>query len=291
VTETKHAPAKSAPAKPAPVPPLPKTDWRRVHGPFDVIGDVHGCADELVALLEKLGYWVRLEGEGAARRAVTEAPHGRRAFFVGDLVDRGPKSPDVVRIVLAMAARGHAFSVIGNHDDKFLRWLEGHDVKMANGLERTVAQFAGEDQAFRDKTRAFLESLPSYAWLEDGRLVVAHAGLKQDMLGRNTQAVRRFCLYGDTSGRLDAAGLPERFNWAVDYHGLPMILYGHTPVVEAERVNNTVCLDTGCVFGGKLTGLRWPEQELVSVPALEEYAPLRRGFGLPPPRPTKGTEH
>ncbi len=307
MTETKHAPARSAAAKPAQAKPdgdapqrpqvlpqvLPKTDWRRVHGPFDIIGDVHGCADELVALLEKLGYCVRLEGEGAGRRAVTQAPDGRRAFFVGDLVDRGPKSPDVLRIVMDLVARGHAFAVIGNHDDKFLRWLKGHDVKMAHGLERTAAQYADEDPAFRDKTRAFLESLPSYAWLEDGRLVVAHAGLKERMLGRNTAEVRRFCLFGDSSGKLDAAGLPERFNWAADYHGAPMILYGHTPVVEAERVNNTVCLDTGCVFGGKLTALRWPEQELVSVPALERIraaAPRLR----PAPaarRPRKQAEH
>jgi protein phosphatase len=292
VTDIKHAPVKPAQAKPdsgkpveTPPQSLPKTDWRRVHGPFDIIGDVHGCADELTALLAKLGYSVRVEGESAARRAVTHAPHGRRAFFVGDLVDRGPRSPDVLRIVMDMVARGHAFAVIGNHDDKFLRWLKGHDVKMAHGLERTVEQFGHETEAFRARTREFLEGLPSYAWLEDGRLVVAHAGLKQNMLGRNTAEVRRFCLFGDTSGKPDASGLPERFNWAVDYHGAPMILYGHTPVVEAERVNNTVCLDTGCVFGGKLTALRWPEQELVSVPALKEYAPLRRGFGLPPPRP------
>jgi diadenosine tetraphosphatase ApaH/serine/threonine PP2A family protein phosphatase len=296
VADTKDPPVKQAPAKssaqtPAPAQQglpktdWPRTDWRRVHGPFDVIGDVHGCADELQALLEKLGYGVHLDGEGAGRRAVTRAPDGRRAFFAGDLVDRGPKSPDVLRIVMDLVARGHAFAVIGNHDDKFLRWLKGYDVKIANGLERTVEQYMADDAGLRDKTREFLESLPSHAWLEDGGLVIAHAGLKESMIGRNTTDVRRFCLYGDTSGKRDAVGLPERFNWAIDYHGFPTVLYGHTPVVEAERVNNTVCLDTGCCFGGKLTALRWPEQELVSVRALKEYAPLRRGFGLPPPRP------
>jgi protein phosphatase len=264
---------------------LPATDWRREHGPFDIIGDVHGCADDLIALLTQLGYGVRLQGTGAKRRAKTSAPKGRRAVFVGDLVDRGPNSPDAVRVVMAMAAAEQAFCVIGNHDDRFLRWLEGNDVRLSHGLERTVEQFAAEDDAFRAETRSYLEGLPSYLWLDGGGLVVAHAGLKENMLGRNSEAVRRFCIYGDISGKLDANGLPERFNWAADYGGAPLIVYGHTPVAEPEWQGNSVCIDTGCVFGGALTCLRWPEREIVSVPARQEYAPLRRGFGLPPLRP------
>jgi Calcineurin-like phosphoesterase len=265
--------------------PLPKTDWRREDGPFDIIGDVHGCADELVALLACLGYGVSLEGAGEHRRALTRAPEGRRAVFVGDLVDRGPNSPDVVRIVMAMLACGQALAVIGNHDDRFMRWLKGNDVQLSHGLERTVEQFAGESEGFRAETRDFLQSLPSYLWLDGGRLVVAHAGIKAEMLGRNTLPVRKFCIYGDISGKLDAAGLPERFNWAIDYGGEPVVVYGHTPVREPVWQGNSVCIDTGCVFGGKLTALRWPEREIVCVPAHEAYAPLRRGFGLPPPRP------
>jgi len=267
--------------------PLPDTDWRREEGPFDIIGDVHGCAEELIALLARLGYGVTLAGSRAERRALTTAPPARRAVFVGDLVDRGPNAPDVVRIVMAMVARGEALAVIGNHDDKFLRWLKGHNVKLAHGLDRTVEQFAGESEAFKKETRAFLERLPSYLWLDDGRLLVAHAGLKESMLGRNTMTERSFCLYGDTTGKLDAQGLPERFNWALEYGGEALIVYGHTPVASPEWVNNTVCIDTGCVFGGALTALRWPEREIVAVPALKEYAPLGRGFGLPPPRPAE----
>jgi protein phosphatase len=265
----------------------PSTDWRDVHGPFDIIGDVHGCADELIALLGELGYSVRLEGTGDSRRALTTAPKGRRAFFVGDLVDRGPNSPDVLRIVMDMAERGQAFSVIGNHDDKFRRFLKGRDVKLAHGLERTVEQYVGEGEALRTRTLAFLETLPSHAWVDDGRLAVAHAGVRENMLGRNSPRVHDFALYGDTSGSVDAAGLPERFNWAADYHGKTTVVYGHTPVAEPEWVNNTVCIDTGCVFGGQLSALRWPERELVSVPARGTYAPLRRGFGLPPVRPPR----
>jgi protein phosphatase len=265
--------------------PLPKTDWRRESSPFDIIGDVHGCAGELCELLKRLGYAVRLDGDGEARRADTTAPAGRRAVFVGDLVDRGPASSDVVRIVMAMVARRQALAVIGNHDDRFLRWLKGNDVKLSHGLERTVEQYGHESDAFKEATRAFLARLPSYVWLDDGRLVVAHAGLREQMLGRNTLTVRRFCLYGDISGKLDAQGLPERFNWAIDYAGEPTVVYGHTPVGEPAWQGNSVCIDTACVFGGKLTALRWPEAEIVAVPAQQTYAALRRPLGLPPARP------
>jgi hypothetical protein len=261
------------------------TDWRDVRGPFDIIGDVHGCADELVELLHKLGYSVRIECEGDKRRAVTTAPPGRRAFFVGDLVDRGPNSPDVLRIVMDMVAAGQAFCVPGNHDDKLLRWLKGREVKIGHGLERTIAQLDGASDTFKARIAAFVESLPYHAWLEGGALAIAHAGVRENMLGRNSPKVRSFCLYGDTSGRPDENGLPERFDWAADYHGKTPVVYGHTPVAEPEWLNNTMCIDTGCVFGGKLTALRWPERELVSVPARETYAELKRGFGLPPRRP------
>jgi protein phosphatase len=265
--------------------PQPPTDLRSLRGPFDIIGDVHGCADELIALLAKLGYSVRLEGSGAKRRAVTAAPPGRRAFFVGDFVDRGPNSPDVLRIAMAMAARGQALAVIGNHDDTLLRWIRGRKVTLSHGLDRTVEQLGPQGEEFRAEVEAYLATLPVHAWLDGGRLVVVHAGIKTRMLGRNYPAARAFCLYGDTSGKLDAAGLPERFNWAADYRGEAAVIYGHTPVAELEWINNTLCIDTGCVFGGTLTALRWPERELVSVPALKPYAELRRGFGLPPPRP------
>jgi protein phosphatase len=261
------------------------TDWRDVRGPFDIIGDVHGCADELIALLAKLGYGVQLEGTGDARQAITTAPKVRRALFVGDLVDRGPNSPDVLRIVMGLVERGQAFCVIGNHDDKFRRWLKGRNVKIANGLERTIAQIEDQGEAIKTRALAFLDALPSHAWLDDGTLAVAHAGVRETMLGRDSARAHDFGLYGDSTGRPAADGLPERFNWAADYGGKTAVIYGHTPVAEPEWLNNTMCIDTGCVFGGKLTALRWPERELVSVPAQQTYAELGRPYGLPPPRP------
>src|SRR5690606_13783373 len=112
--------------------------------------------------------------------------------------------------------------------------------------------------------------------LDDGRLVVAHAGLKASMQGRGSGAVREFALYGETTGETDEFGLPIRYNWAAEYRGKATVVYGHTPVPEAEWLNNTICIDTGCVFGGSLTALRWPEKELVDVPAAKVYAePVR----------------
>jgi protein phosphatase len=91
------------------------------------------------------------------------------------------------------------------------------------------------------------------------------------MQGRGSGAVRSFCLYGETTGEIDEFGLPVRHNWAMEYRGKAKVVYGHTPVPEAEWLNNTIDIDTGCVFGGKLTALRYPEEELVQVPAAKVY--------------------
>ena len=203
---------------------------------------------------------------------------------MGDLVDRGPRSPDVLRIVMAMAASGQAMAVPGNHDTKFLRWLEGRNVKPTHGLDRTIAQMEADAPGLRGQAREFFRHLGSHLWLEGGRLVVAGAGIAPGMIGRESGDVREFCLYGDNDG-VDAAGLPIRYHWAGAYSGDTTIVYGHTPVLQAEWVNRTLCLDTGCCFGGGLSALRWPENEIVSVRAREAYAERRRPFGHPPLRP------
>lgn len=265
-------------------PTAASVDLRHDRGPFDIIGDVHGCADELVELLGLLGYDVRLDGSGAERRAQVIAPPGRRLVFVGDLVDRGPRSPDALRIAMAVVEAGLGHCVPGNHDAKFLRWLQGRNVKPTHGLDLTIAQMSLEPQPFHDRVRAFIEGLPLHVWLEGGSLVVAHAGIQEDMIGQTGGRVREFCLYGDNDGT-DAHGLPIRYHWAAAYRGEASIIYGHTPLAEVDWVNNTLCIDTGCCFGGKLTALRWPEREVVSVAARETYAAQRRPAGHPPVRP------
>jgi protein phosphatase len=251
------------------------TDRRGDHGPFDIIGDVHGCYDELVELLGSLGYQVNLDGTDATH------PDGRRAFFVGDLVDRGPASPAVLRLAMGMVAAGRALAVPGNHENKLARALKGANVTTGHGLAETLAQLAAEPPEFSKKVAAFIDGLVSHLVLDDGQLVVAHAGMREDMAGRSSGAVRSFALYGDTTGETDEYGLPVRYPWAQDYRGRAAVVYGHTPAPEAVWLNNTICIDTGCVFGGKLTALRWPERELVSVPAGRQYYEPARPLAAP----------
>lgn len=209
-------------------------------------------------------------------------PEGRRAIFIGDLVDRGPRSPDVLRIARHMVESGAALAVVGNHDDKLKRHLSGKNVKATHGLAETIDQLAQEPPEFGADMRGWLDGLISHYLLDDGKLVVAHAGLKEEMQGRASGAVRSFAMYGETSGEIDEFGLPVRYNWAADYKGRAKVVYGHTPVVEANWVNGTICIDTGCCFGGKLTALRYPEMDLVSVPALRTYYEPIRPLAGPP---------
>jgi protein phosphatase len=247
------------------------TDRRDDAGPFDIIGDVHGCADELQDLMASLGYQVAWGEDRGERTATVTPPAGRRIIFLGDLVDRGPNSPDVLRIVMGMVGAGQAYCVQGNHERKFGRWLEGRKVTIAHGLQQTIDQVEAADRGLRERLPAFLDDLRSHLWLDGGRLAVAHAGIKAEMIGRGSGAVREFCLYGETTGEIDEFGLPVRADWAANYRGDTAVIYGHTPMPEAQWVNNTLCIDTGCVFGGKLTALRWPEKELVGVSARQVW--------------------
>jgi protein phosphatase len=243
-------------------------DKRELTGPFDIIGDVHGCHSELVTLLTRLGYVVTADG--------AHHPDGRTAVFVGDLVDRGPNTPAVLRLVMGMVAAGTALCVSGNHESKLVRALDGRNVNVSHGLAESLAQLAEEPEEFRKSAREFMYGLVSHYRLDGGKLVVAHAGLKEEYQGRSSGRVRSFCLYGETTGETDEYGLPVRYPWADDYRGAATVVYGHTPVPEATWVNNTICVDTGCVFGGELTALRWPTRELVSVPAEKvHYEPAK----------------
>jgi protein phosphatase len=255
-------------------------------GPFDIIGDVHGCADELEELLTCLGCEIEWNIDQTGERMVRVVPAmGRKFVFVGDLVDRGPRTPDVLRLVMAMIGSGSAHCVLGNHDLKFRRWLAGRSVELGHGLAESAAQMTAESAAFRKTVYDFLGRLPDYLCLDNKQLTVAHAGIEAWMIGNISDRIRAFCLYGDRSGERDAVGLTVRYNWAAAYHGASFVVYGHTPVVEPTRVNNTICLDTGCVFGGSLTAMRWPEQSFVSVPARRTYVSTLRPLGLPPSRP------
>lgn len=263
--------------------PLP-CDARRRMGPFDLIGDVHGCFEELTALLKALGYKIN-RAVGGERPIGARHPEGRMAIFLGDLTDRGPRSVDCLRLAMGMVDEGAAFAVTGNHDHKLAKWLSGRKVAIAHGLATTVEELTDASPAFRDAALAFLETRPDHLWLAGGALVAAHAGLPEAMQGRSSKAVKSFALFGDVNGDRDADGLPVRRDWAQAYRGAAEVIYGHTPLSETAWVNRTLCLDTGCVFGGALSALRWPEREIRAVPARRRYAAPKRPLAPRLPAP------
>ena len=242
-------------------------DRRADTSAFDIIGDVHGCAAELEQLLCQLGYQVTWGASEGTRQVSVTPPEGRKAIFVGDLVDRGPNTPDVLRIAMRLVGDAAGYCVQGNHERKLLRALEGGDVTVRHGLAESLGQISCEPPSFAREVRSFLDNLPSHVWLDGGHLVVAHAGIKAEMIGRESRSVSHFTLFGDTTGEIDQLGLPVRREWAASYSGGTAIVYGHTPVRVPGWLNNTLCLDTGCVFGGALSAMRWPEREIVRKPA------------------------
>lgn len=238
--------------------------------PYDLIGDVHGCYLELTELLQRLGY-------RRDERAGYRHPAGRRVIFVGDLIDRGPASLPVLKLAMQMQKAGSALVNPGNHDDKLLRYLSGGKVRVDHGFERTVAELealsADERRGLQDELLTWLRSLPPYLLLDQGRLVVAHAGLPEHLQGRLSRAVVAWALFGEARTTRPTPGQPERVDWPITYHGKAMVIYGHTPSGEARRRGNTLCIDQGCVFGGKLTAYRYPEGELVQVKAQQTWYP------------------
>ncbi|MCA9151102.1 MAG: polynucleotide kinase-phosphatase [Planctomycetales bacterium] len=259
-------------------------DRRDDLGPFDFIGDVHGCCDELEELLQQLGYTCQPVSENNTGWSSLQYAHpaGRKAVFVGDLVDRGPRIVDTLSLVRNMSASGHALCVPGNHEVKLLRKLRGKDLQPTHGLAESLAEInslpADVRDTFTKELVQFLDALVSHYVLDRGKVVVAHAGMKEAMQGRASGKVREFALYGETTGEADEFGLPVRFPWASEYRGDALVVYGHTPVPDPEWLNKTINIDTGCVFGGALTALRYPELETVSVKAKRTYCDPARPF-------------
>ncbi|WP_462408998.1 bis(5'-nucleosyl)-tetraphosphatase PrpE [Neobacillus sp. Marseille-QA0830] len=235
---------------------------------IDIIGDIHGCFHEVTELTQKLGY--RWEDK------VPVHPDNRVLGFVGDLTDRGPESLKVIELVWNLAIkRNQAYYTPGNHCNKLYRYFLGNKVQVSHGLETTVAEYetlySEDKQSIRTKYMELYENAPLYHVLDDQKLIIAHAGIRQDYIGRMDAKVKTFVLYGDITGEKHSDGSPVRRDWALHYHGGPCIVYGHTPVNEPRIINNTYNIDTGAVFGGRLTALRYPEMEIVSVPSTMPY--------------------
>ncbi|GAB6180466.1 bis(5'-nucleosyl)-tetraphosphatase PrpE [Desulfotomaculum defluvii] len=242
-------------------------DQRHEKGPFDIVGDVHGCLDELKELLHRLGYMV--QGQSFIN------PRGRKLIFLGDLGDRGPHCLASIRLVMEMVHRNYALYVPGNHCNKLYRYLLGRNVQVKYGMEKTVEELTAlnniEREIFSREFISFYEHAPLYLILDNGNLVTVHAGIKENMIGQVNKRITSFCLYGDTTGEVTPEGLPVRRDWAKHYRGHALIVYGHTPVEQPIFKNNTIDIDTGCAMGGKLTALRYPEKELVQVAARDVY--------------------
>lgn len=251
--------------------PVLAIDQRHLSGPFDIIGDVHGCVRELNRLFVALGYEPDPD-------TVWRSPEGRLPVFVGDLVDRGPENIAALDMVRQMMAHEAAYCVAGNHDLKCERYLAGEDLPLVYGLATTVAEFEQQPEDVRARARAFLASLPGHYIFDEGRLVIAHTGLPAALHGSEAPEVRRLAAYGEHADDVDPRDIEGRHPWIVRYRGPATVVYGHTPVLEVVWRGNTVGIDTGCVFGWRLTALRWPERDLVSVPAERIYARRRRPF-------------
>lgn len=244
-------------------------DRRDDIGPFDIIGDIHGCFAELMLLVETLGYHVEERLRGGRPSYFITHPNGRKLVFVGDIVDRGPENVRSMIFVMDAVSQGH-YAVRGNHDARLLRWLDNQDdFSNVFGFCVTKEQF---ECAYREYGARFfgdvarhIRSLPSYLWLDGGRLVVSHAGIQEDMIGGSGDYVDDFCVYGQKT--LD----DERLFWMYDYHGSVYNVYGHFSVKEPHWIQKTLCVDNGCVYGGRLTALQWPSQNIVSQPALETW--------------------
>ncbi len=252
-----------------------RTDER---GPFDIVGDVHGCYDELRLLLQKLGYLVYRDGDSPLSHHQIEHPLGRRLVFLGDLAGHGPKIVETLRLVMDAVDAGLALTVPGDHDARLVEWLHGHPAIRSEGLDASARQMEETPEEFRQETRGFLSSTVSHYVFDDGKLVVAHAGLPEALQGRGSLQVRQFAIHGE---RLRDEATPSVPSWPKHYNGRAEVVYGHCAVRQAQWVNRTICIDTACVFGGKLTALRYPERELVSVDALRTHVSLLSSLFAP----------
>ena len=211
-----------------------------------IIGDVHGCVEQFSEILKY-------------------TQDDRIPVSCGDLIDRGPDSRLVLWIVAGMVRRGEALCVRGNHDDKLLRYLSGKNVTQSHGLGETIRQIEAYDRVEdKEDLREFLESLPTRLELDGGKLVIVHGA--EAIFGESDKRARSLNLYSYTTGKTTPEGFPERLKWANQFHGGYTIVHGHDVVEEVSCINNVWNVDTGCVFGGKLSALKWPECEVVSVP-------------------------
>lgn len=230
----------------------------------DVIGDLHGCLSELTSLLQLLGHDRILDAR--------YRPDTPDLIFVGDLVDRGDRNLETLLVIIDLVERGAAKCVLGNHDYRFARWLKDDHVAVTHGLDVTVEEFLRfpeeEQQELREKVLRFYDTLPSVVRFDKGRGVVVHAAWRPTMkVEEDPKRIFYYAMYGPTTGETTDEGYPVRYNWSPVYRGPEHAIFGHQVYPKPNEQPFATGIDTGCVFGGALTALRWPSRELISVPS------------------------
>ncbi|GIN84967.1 polynucleotide kinase-phosphatase [Heyndrickxia sporothermodurans] len=242
---------------------------------IDLIGDIHGCFDELILLLEKMGYQKNEKG-------LYTHPTGRKFVSVGDIMSRGPHSLETMIFFLNHVKQGFAYMIDSNHGWKIARWLDGRTVTLSHGDEKVADEFTrfeeenGSEMAvsLKAELKDLLLYAPShYVFTKNGLpvLVCTHAGIKDEFIGKQSPVISDFCRYGDTDG-FDDSGKPIRKDWFIHHQTSPLIIWGHDPKPQPLFVNNTLNIDQGAVFGGKLTAYRYPEKEIISISAKKDYS-------------------
>ncbi|QBK26153.1 metallophosphoesterase [Ureibacillus thermophilus] len=242
----------------------------------DIVGDIHACFDEWKQMLDQLGYQKNEQG-------LYVHPEGRKIVSLGDVMSRGPKSIETMEFFLNH--QHLMYMVDSNHGWKIARWLDGRKVQLKHGDEKVEEEFIEfERKQGREKTiqlkkqlRDLLMNAPShYILTEKGqpKVVCVHAGIREEFIGKESEKIKNFCRYGDVAG-VDERGKPIRRDWYKQYKGKLLIIWGHDPKPEPLIVNNTINIDQGVVFGGKLTAYRYPEKEFVFVQAKKDYAGVK----------------
>ncbi|MDO0824222.1 polynucleotide kinase-phosphatase [Desulfosporosinus nitroreducens] len=242
---------------------------------LDFIGDIHGCYDEFLELLDKLGYNQNEEG-------LYVHPEGRKLVSVGDILGRGPKSIACIKFFQEHVEQDLAYMVDSNHGWKIARWLSGRKVELTHGDEKVAAEFEhyehnqGKEATdrFKEQVKNFLLAAPSnLVFSKNGveGIVATHAGIRDTYIGKQSNRISDFCRYGDTDGVYDD-GKPIRKDWFVEHQSGEIIVWGHDPNPQPLVVNNTINIDQGVVSGGRLTAYRYPKKVFVWVEAHKDYA-------------------
>lgn len=241
---------------------------------FDIIGDVHGCSVEYYEMLRTLGYSI---GDWDNPRRITH-PEYRIPIMVGDYVDRGPYSGEVLHSVMLNIFEELMYGVLGNHDKKLLSYWLGNNPQQSKEFQETLESISLQEQlynfSFKRNYLGLLNELPYLILLDGGKVKVVHGGWSKrlespDVKKKDAQYV---ALYGIPTGGMDEQGFPVRSNWQKNYNEEALIVHGHTPSHEIVIENKVWNIDTGCVFGGYLTALRYPEMEVVQIEAFKEYS-------------------